>query len=351
MAGDLGGWFRRLLGRGPRNGNGTATLPRGGGNGVSELSLEEDPVQVLARREADRETSALLIQDGIRDLAGLLKGIEGKLEVQNDQGRQVWNRLQHLAESLQTVPGHGEKSEEILQAIQEEIRQQGDMGREVAVYFRTIPRILENLEAGGPDRKTQLELARGLVQEMVSQGQKLSAFQRGAQEMAGVVRKLSDLGESQLTCLQGVESGIRTGFAAAGEIQSRTVRQWQRRFRWALAGGISIAVVGLLLLGAGIATSVTLARSVIQEIRTSAPDQSAASLLSPVSAPEMATAPVETEVAEPADASASEEAEGGVAEDVGSAEPSESEEVSAPAPAPGFPGMEGTDPIWTFWFP
>lgn len=337
MAGDLGGWFRRLLGRGHKNGNGASTLD---GNGSSTPQRIEGKVQVLAKREKDREASALIIQEGIRDLSSLLRGIEGRLKVQNDHGVRLGNRIEVLAEAMRSMPSHGEKSEAMLDSIRQEMQRQGKMGQEVAGYFRTIPRILQNLEAGGSARKTQLELARGLVREVVSQGQKLTAFQRGAAEMAGAVQKLSTLGEEQLACLKGVEEGIRSGFESAGRAQAKATAEWGRRYRWATIGGISLLAIGILLLGAGLVTNLLLTRGMIQEIRGANAQPAEAT------APAAEAIPIITEVAP----------EGG---SVG-AGPSDAIEppvhiMTDPLPPPDDTGdarrIGDIDGLWDFWLP
>ncbi|MCZ6602985.1 MAG: hypothetical protein O6952_08265, partial [Planctomycetota bacterium] len=149
MASERGSWIRRLLGRGSKNGNGVAASTGSGKNGTRLAKANGNGVNTLAELSPERETSAIIIQDGIRDLAGLLKGIESKLEIQNDHGQEVWTRLESLGESLRSLPSHGERSAEILQAIQTEVTRHGEMSQEVAEYFRSIPEILRNLESGG----------------------------------------------------------------------------------------------------------------------------------------------------------------------------------------------------------
>jgi len=267
MASERGSWIRRLLGRGSKNGKRVAALTGNGKNGTQVAAANGNGVNALAERSPERETSAIIIQDGIRDLAGLLKGIESKLEIQNNHGQEVWTRLERLGESLRSLPSNSERSEEILQAIQIEVSRHGEMSQEVAEYFRTIPEILRNLESGGTVRQAQLDLARGLVREIATQGQRMVVFQRETAEMHGTVNKLAALGEAQLRCLTDVEKGIRYGFEAAARRQSDALQQWSKRFRWSAILLISFIGLGILAMGGGILYNASTTRGLLDEIR------------------------------------------------------------------------------------
>lgn len=248
MAGDFGGWLKRIIRKGHRNGS------NGNGNGEEVLP---------ANRLQDRESSAIAIQEGIRDLSVLLKGIELRLKAQNEHGQRVTNRLELLAEAFRSIHPGGEKSEAILDAIREEVHRQGEMGKEVAGYFQSLPRILKTLESGGTVRQAQLDVARNLVSEISSQGRQIATFQKGASELAGSVRRLSEVGEEQLDSLQGIERGIRS--AMQQQVESMDI--WGRRYRRAAIGVLSLIGVGLILTAGAVTANVIITQGMFDKMR------------------------------------------------------------------------------------
>ena len=356
MAGDLGGWFRRLLGKGSRNGGGNGNV---NGNGGAAPSLVAERAQVPASRLSDRETSAIAIQEGIRGLSDLLKGIEVRLRAQNEHGDRVSGQLDLLAETFRSVPSHGEKNAAILEAIRSEVQRQGAMGQEVAGYFRSLPGILETLQKGGTVRQAHLDVARGLVQEIASQGRRLAAFQQGAAELTGAVRTLSTVGEEQLACLKGIDSGIRS----ATEEQARSKVQWSRRVRRTTLAGLSVLGVGFLLLGSGIAASIALTHGLLDEVRAAVRNPFPAILMDgPVAPAPAAGSPAETAPAPTPPDPALGSGQEALGSDLPAAVEDESSPGEGPAPSTEETGADGPIPdemhpfeldpaTWSLWLP
>ena len=251
------------------NGNGRGHGDEPGSSRASRIKAE---VQVLASKIARRDASAKAIQDGIRDLSTLLGGIEEKLQIQTDQGSHISTRLENLAETLRHLPVQGKRAQASLEGIRDELRKQGETSREVSTHFQNIPRILEAIETGGTIQQTQLELARGLVREVVSQGQKIAAFQKETQQLASSVRDITEQGKMQVDSLKRLERGIRRGFDAANHTQLQVAEENRRRHRRGVVAAVGILGLALAVSAGSAAMSLSLTRTALAETKQALAD-------------------------------------------------------------------------------
>ncbi len=159
-------------------------------------TLGEAGLAPLARREE----SALRIQEGLRDLGGVLRNIQATLEDGRDRSGALVEKLHHVPEILATLPGIAERQQEVLTRLAIESEAQADHRQAQTAALTVIPAALERVQAHS---RAQLE-----VLGRIRDGLEAIVAREGM-----LVERLGDVGKA-------LSDASATGAAQAAEIRT-----------------------------------------------------------------------------------------------------------------------------------
>ncbi|MCI0342378.1 MAG: hypothetical protein L0216_14755 [Planctomycetales bacterium] len=242
--------------RTPVGGGGPVGTARRLGHLERRRSLSEAGLALVARREE----SALRIQEGLRDLGGVLRGIQATLEDGRDRSSALVEKLHHVPEILASLPGIADRQQEVLTRLAIESEAQADHREAQTAALAVIPAALERVQAHS---RAQLEVL-GRIRE----GLEAIASREGAlgERLGDVAKALTDVsatGTAQAAEIRTLGEGMRSvgaetarAVAEAREdflarVEERDRRGRARVLAVAAGLGLGLAVLGTVAARAG----------------------------------------------------------------------------------------------------
>lgn len=164
------------------------------------------PAEVRSTRKmTDREEAVAALGEHFQELAGLMRGVQSRMDGQTQ-------KLQDAADSLRNLPALGNRQLDLLKQVADRVERQNQVGENLARSLAGLPELLGNVEKALQRAAATDERTANTVREFQStmdriQGQMGKMVEHSA-EQAAATRTLAERREESLQGLaQQVEQG------------------------------------------------------------------------------------------------------------------------------------------------
>jgi hypothetical protein len=225
-----------------------------------ELSTRFAAEAAQARKLSDREEAMVALGAHFQELAGLMRGVQSRMDGQ-------FGKLTEAAVSLSQLPALGQQQLEVLRGLSGHMERQTALGEQVAATLSVLPNLLQNVEgalarAAATDERTAttmrefqstMERIHAAMGRMVDHSeQSANAARSLAEQREESLRTLaSSLETTQRESVKELRSAADQGLAAlrrTHEDQSNRLQKVVEQH----AGWNKVVLVGIVIVGLGL---------------------------------------------------------------------------------------------------